>query len=49
MKTIIMTQTIPLLCKAQEEVDKLLEEDLEGKPCIIESDGCLQKFIDLYE
>lgn len=24
-------------------------EDLEGKPCIIESDRCLQKFIDLYE
>lgn len=26
MKTIIMVQTIPLLCKTQEEVDKLLEE-----------------------
>lgn len=26
MKTIIMAQTIPLLCKTQEEVDKLLEE-----------------------
>ena len=26
MKTIIMAQTIPLLCKTQEEADKLLEE-----------------------
>lgn len=25
MKTIIMEQTVPLLCKTQEEVDKLLE------------------------
>lgn len=49
MKIVIMEQTVSLLCKIQEEVDKLLEEDLEGKPCIIESDGCLQKFIDLYE
>lgn len=31
MKTIIMAQTIPLLCKAQEEVDKLLEEGYELK------------------
>ena len=26
MKTVIMEQTVQLLCKTQEEVDKLLEE-----------------------
>ena len=31
MKTIIMAQTIPLLCKTQEEVDKLLQEGYEVK------------------
>lgn len=31
MKTIIMAQTIPLLCKTQEEVAKLLEEGYKLK------------------
>ena len=31
MKTIIMEQTVLLLCKTQEEVDKLLQEGYEVK------------------
>ena len=31
MKTIIMEQTVSLLCKTQEEVDKLLQEGYEVK------------------
>lgn len=29
MKTVIMEQTVSLLCKTQEEVDKLLQEGYE--------------------
>ena len=31
MKTVIMEQTVTLLCKTQEEVDKLLQEGYEVK------------------
>ena len=31
MKTLIMEQTVTLLCKTQEDVDKLLQEGYEIK------------------